>query len=120
MSDAIVNMFLGPEVQEALATKAFVTPTNPETRDPPGYPDPASCSRPTGGSSPKRAADGWTIGTNCERPCRDHESIEAIWRHDGARPRRPPVSAARLLPCWGLGLRQDDTLATDRGTGDPG
>ena len=40
VSDAIVDMFLGPEVQEALATKAFVTPTNPEAKKPGGYPDP--------------------------------------------------------------------------------
>jgi putative spermidine/putrescine transport system substrate-binding protein len=39
VSDAIVDMFLGPEVQEALATKAFVAPTNPATPKPAGYPD---------------------------------------------------------------------------------
>jgi putative spermidine/putrescine transport system substrate-binding protein len=38
-ADAIINMFLGPEVQGVLAAKAFVAPTNPETPKPDGYPD---------------------------------------------------------------------------------
>lgn len=46
VSDAIVDMFLGPEVQVALATKAFVTPTNPETKKPAGYPDPSQLFSP--------------------------------------------------------------------------
>jgi ABC-type Fe3+ transport system substrate-binding protein len=41
IADAIVNMFLGPDVQSVLATKAFVVPTNPETPKPAGYPDPS-------------------------------------------------------------------------------
>ena len=36
VADAIVNMFLGPDVQSVLATKAFVAPTNPETPKPAG------------------------------------------------------------------------------------
>jgi putative spermidine/putrescine transport system substrate-binding protein len=39
-------MFLGPEVQEVLATKAFVAPTNPETPKPAGYPDPSTLFSP--------------------------------------------------------------------------
>lgn len=46
IADAIVNMFLGQEVQGLLAAKAFVTPTNPDTPRPPGYPDPASLFAP--------------------------------------------------------------------------
>jgi putative spermidine/putrescine transport system substrate-binding protein len=46
VSDAIVDMFLGPEVQKALATKAFFTPTNPETQKPAGYPDPSQLFSP--------------------------------------------------------------------------
>jgi putative spermidine/putrescine transport system substrate-binding protein len=46
VSDAIVDMFLGPEVQEVLATKAFVTPTNPETPKAAGYPDPSQLFSP--------------------------------------------------------------------------
>jgi putative spermidine/putrescine transport system substrate-binding protein len=45
-ADAIVNMFLGPEVQSVLATKAFVAPTNPETPKPAGYPDPSQLFAP--------------------------------------------------------------------------
>jgi putative spermidine/putrescine transport system substrate-binding protein len=45
-ADAIVNMFLSPEVQTVLANKAFVTPTNPDTPRPAGYPDPASLFSP--------------------------------------------------------------------------
>src|ERR1700722_17087345 len=40
VADAIVNMFLGPEVQAILATKAFVAPTHPETPTPAGSLDP--------------------------------------------------------------------------------
>ena len=46
VADAIVNMFLGPEVQSVLATKAFVAPTNPETPKPAGYPDPSQLFAP--------------------------------------------------------------------------
>jgi putative spermidine/putrescine transport system substrate-binding protein len=46
LADAIVDMFLGPEVQNVLVTKAFVTPTNPDTPRPAGYPDPASLFAP--------------------------------------------------------------------------
>ena len=46
IADAIVNMFLSPEVQTVLANKAFVTPTNPDTPRPAGYPDPASLFSP--------------------------------------------------------------------------
>jgi len=45
-ADAIVNMFLSPEIQTVLANKAFVTPTNPNTPKPAGYPDPASLFSP--------------------------------------------------------------------------
>lgn len=45
-ADAIINMFLGPEVQTVLATKAFVAPTNPETPKPAGYPDPSQLFAP--------------------------------------------------------------------------
>ncbi len=45
-ADAIVNMFLSPEVQTVLANKAFVTPTNPDTPRPAGYPDPATLFAP--------------------------------------------------------------------------
>ncbi len=45
-ADAIVNLFLGPDVQSVLATKAFVTPTNPDTPRPAGYPDPATLFAP--------------------------------------------------------------------------
>jgi putative spermidine/putrescine transport system substrate-binding protein len=33
-------------VQQALATKAFVAPTNPETPKPAGYPDPSQLFSP--------------------------------------------------------------------------
>ena len=46
VADAIVNMFLGPEVQAILATKAFVAPTNPETPKPAGYPNPTDLFAP--------------------------------------------------------------------------
>jgi putative spermidine/putrescine transport system substrate-binding protein len=46
VADAIVNMFLGPEVQGILAIKAFVAPTNPETPKPAGYPNPADLFAP--------------------------------------------------------------------------
>jgi putative spermidine/putrescine transport system substrate-binding protein len=46
VADAIVNMFLGPDVQTVLANKAFVTPTNPDTPRPAGYPDPATLFAP--------------------------------------------------------------------------
>jgi putative spermidine/putrescine transport system substrate-binding protein len=46
VADAIVNMFLGPDVQSVLATKAFVAPTNPETPKPAGYPDPSQLFAP--------------------------------------------------------------------------
>jgi putative spermidine/putrescine transport system substrate-binding protein len=46
VADAIVNMFLGPDVQGVLAAKAFVAPTNPATPKPAGYPDPASLFAP--------------------------------------------------------------------------
>ena len=46
VADAIIDMFLGPEVQGVLATKAFVTPTNPDTPRPAGYPDPAALFSP--------------------------------------------------------------------------
>ena len=46
IADAIVNLFLGPEVQAVLATKAFVAPTNPETPKPAGYPDPSQLFSP--------------------------------------------------------------------------
>jgi putative spermidine/putrescine transport system substrate-binding protein len=40
IADAIVNMFLGPDVQSVLATKAFVAPTNPETAEASGISGP--------------------------------------------------------------------------------
>lgn len=46
IADAIINMFLSPEVQTVLANKAFVTPTNPDTPRPTGYPDPATLFSP--------------------------------------------------------------------------
>ena len=46
LADAIIDMFLSPEVQSVLAAKAFVTPTNPDTPRPAGYPDPASLFSP--------------------------------------------------------------------------
>jgi putative spermidine/putrescine transport system substrate-binding protein len=46
IADAIVNMFLSPEVQTVLANKAFVTPTNLDTPRPAGYPDPATLFAP--------------------------------------------------------------------------
>jgi putative spermidine/putrescine transport system substrate-binding protein len=46
VADAIVNMFLGPDVQSVLATKAFAAPTNPETPKPAGYPDPSQLFAP--------------------------------------------------------------------------
>jgi putative spermidine/putrescine transport system substrate-binding protein len=46
VADAIVNMFLGPEVQAILATKAFVAPTNPEAPKPAGYPNPTDLFAP--------------------------------------------------------------------------
>ncbi len=46
VADAIVNMFLGPDVQSVLATKAFVAPTNPDAPKPVGYPDPSQLFAP--------------------------------------------------------------------------
>jgi putative spermidine/putrescine transport system substrate-binding protein len=46
VADAIVDLFLGPEVQGVLAVKAFVAPTNPETPKPAGYPDPSQLFSP--------------------------------------------------------------------------
>jgi putative spermidine/putrescine transport system substrate-binding protein len=46
VADAIVDMFLSPQVQSVLANKAFVTPTNRDTPRPAGYPDPASLFSP--------------------------------------------------------------------------
>ena len=45
-ADAIIDLFLGPDVQSVLAAKAFVTPTNPDTPRPAGYPDPATLFAP--------------------------------------------------------------------------
>ncbi len=46
MADAIVDMFLSPEVQSVLAAVAFVAPTNPDTPKPPGYPSPSDLFSP--------------------------------------------------------------------------
>jgi putative spermidine/putrescine transport system substrate-binding protein len=46
MADAIIDMFLSPEAQSILATKAFVAPTNPATSAPAGFPGSASLFAP--------------------------------------------------------------------------
>ena len=46
IADAIINMYLGPEVQGVLAARAFVAPTNPDTPKPAGYPDPSQLFSP--------------------------------------------------------------------------
>jgi putative spermidine/putrescine transport system substrate-binding protein len=58
VADAIVNAFLGPEVQGVLATKAFVTPTNPDTPRPAGYPDASQLFAPDWAFVAKERA-GW-------------------------------------------------------------
>ena len=67
VADAIVDMFLGPEVQSVLATKAFVAPTNPETPKPAGLSrSERARSRRTGPSSPRSAAVGSIAGISSD------------------------------------------------------
>lgn len=46
LADAVIDMFLSPEVQGVLAVKAFVAPTNTATPKPAGFPDSASLFAP--------------------------------------------------------------------------
>jgi putative spermidine/putrescine transport system substrate-binding protein len=46
MADAVIDMFLGPQIQAILIEKAFVSPTNAATPRPAGFPDPASLFAP--------------------------------------------------------------------------
>ena len=95
VADAIVDMFLGPDVQSVLAAKAFVAPTNPDTPNPAGYPDPASFSRPTGRFSPRSAAAGWIDGTSCEA-CREPRHVAVrVFRNASALRRCSTASISR-------------------------
>ena len=58
MADAVIDAFLGPEVQTALATKAFVAPTNKATPIPAAFPDSASLFAPDWAFIAKERA-GW-------------------------------------------------------------
>lgn len=46
LADAVINAFLGTEIQAVLAAKAVVAPTNTDAAIPAGYPDPASLFAP--------------------------------------------------------------------------
>ncbi|MDR3374492.1 MAG: extracellular solute-binding protein [Ancalomicrobiaceae bacterium] len=46
LADAVIDMFLSPEAQSILATKAFVAPTNPATPAPAGFPGSSSLFAP--------------------------------------------------------------------------
>lgn len=58
IANAIVDAYLGPQVQAVLAAKAFVTPTNPETVKPAGHPDAADLFAPDWAFVAKERA-GW-------------------------------------------------------------
>ncbi|MDR3494208.1 MAG: extracellular solute-binding protein [Ancalomicrobiaceae bacterium] len=63
LADAVIDAFLGPDVQQVLATKAVVTPTNLTTPRPAGYPDPATLFAPDWGFVAKERgkwAERWT------------------------------------------------------------
>jgi putative spermidine/putrescine transport system substrate-binding protein len=57
-ADAVIDAFLGPEVQTILATKAFVAPTNAATSKPAGFPDSATLFAPDWAFVAKERA-GW-------------------------------------------------------------
>jgi putative spermidine/putrescine transport system substrate-binding protein len=57
-ADAVIDAFLGPEVQTILATKAFVAPTNTATAKPAGFPDSGSLFAPDWAFVAKERA-GW-------------------------------------------------------------
>jgi putative spermidine/putrescine transport system substrate-binding protein len=58
LADAVIDAFLGPQVQTILATKAFVAPTNAETAKPDGFPDGAKLFAPDWAFVAKERA-GW-------------------------------------------------------------
>ena len=58
IANEIVDAFLGPDVQAVLAAKAFVTPTNPQTTKPAGYPDASELFAPDWAFVAKERA-GW-------------------------------------------------------------
>ena len=49
LADAVIDAMLSPEVQSALAARAFVAPTNPAATTPAGFPDPATLFSPDWG-----------------------------------------------------------------------
>ena len=65
LADAVIDAFLGPEIQSILALKAFVAPTNPAATKPAGFPDSASLFAPDWGFVAKERA-GWVDRWNKE------------------------------------------------------
>jgi len=58
LSEALIDAFLSPEVQSALAAKAFVAPTNASVPTPAGFPDAATLFAPDWAFVAKERA-GW-------------------------------------------------------------
>ena len=65
LADAVIDAYLGPEIQTILATKAFVAPTNPAATKPAGFPDSASLFVPDWAHFTKERG-GWVERWNKE------------------------------------------------------